>query len=144
MKLLWLLIALVFSSQLFAADAINTPPKKLMVVNPVKSEITLSDIEKRMINKIVLKTCARQTDYQIALGEIGVAREALTSIFQVDLTLTGNENNLKISGVFLDEKNKILINKVVKERVERLHLMRNVELVMESLFVKLPKPQSLK
>ncbi|MBA2403132.1 MAG: hypothetical protein H0V66_00050 [Bdellovibrionales bacterium] len=138
MKFLWLLLILTFSNQVFSADAdaISINPTKLLVINPVASDIVLTDIEKRMINKIMLKACAKQIDYQIALGEIGLAREALMNISQVSLTLNGNEQNLKVTALLLDEKNKIMINKIVKERIERLHLMRTVEEVVEALFKK--------
>lgn len=146
MKLTWLLLTLIFSNQIFAtADDINVnTPYKHLVINPVTSEIQLTDIERRMINKIVLKACAKQTGFQISLGSIGIAREAILHIFQVNLALTGTEQNLKISGNLIDEKNKILIKKVVFEKNERLHLMRNVEKVMEQLFPKASSPQLIK
>ena len=115
-----------------------------MVINPVEAAITLSDVDNRLINKIVLKECAKQTEYQIAMGDIGVSREALFNIFNVNLTLIGSEANLTITGVLLDEKNKIVVNKVVREKVERLHLMRTVEDVMKGLFPKKIEPQLVK
>ncbi len=134
MKFLGLLLG-VFGNMglLFGSDAIPAP-LKLLVINPIKSEIALNDIERRMINKVVLKTCAKQSGYEISMGEIGIAREAGLSIFDVTLSLTGNDSNMVITGVLLDEKNKILLKKISKQGVERLHLMRSVEDVMNGLF----------
>ncbi len=134
MKFLGLLLG-VFGNMglLFGSEAIPDP-LKLLVINPIKSEIILNDIERRMINKVVLKTCAKQSGYEISMGEIGIAREAGLSIFDVTLSLTGNDANMVITGVLLDEKNKILLKKISKQGVERLHLMRSVEDVMNGLF----------
>jgi hypothetical protein len=134
MKLLGLVLGVIWSiGPLLAADVLPAP-LKLLVINPIKSEIILNDIERRMINKVVLKTCAKQSGYEISMGEIGIAREAGLSIFDVTLSLTGNDTNMVITGVLLDEKNKILLKKISKQGVERLHLMRSVEDVMNGLF----------
>jgi hypothetical protein len=144
MKRLWFLLILIGINLGFAADDITEGPKKLLVIKSLHSDIALNDIEKRMINKVVLKICAKQTDYQIAMGEIGIAREAALSIFEVTLSLTGNDANMSISGILLDEKNKQVVKKVTREKVERLHLMRNIEDVMDGLFPKRVKSQLVK
>lgn len=134
MKFLGLMLGVIWSiGPLLAADVLPIP-LKLLVINPIKSEIILNDIERRMINKVVLKTCAKQSGYEISMGEIGIAREAGLSIFDVTLSLTGSDANMAITGVLLDEKNKILLKKISKQGIERLHLMRSVEDVMNGLF----------
>lgn len=144
MKRLWLLWVLMGVNLVFASDDITEGPKKLLVIKSLRSEIALNDLEKRMINKVMLKICAKQTDYQIAMGEIGIAREADLSIFEVTLSLTGNDAKMSISGTLLDEKNKKVVNKITKEKVERLHLMRDIEDVMDGLFPKRVKSQLVK
>lgn len=148
MKFICLFLLLVVSGQALANetdDDISTnTPKKILVISPIASDIVLSDIEKRMINKIVLKACAKKKEYQIALGDIGVAREALLNIFEVSLEISGKENDFKITGTLLDERNKVMLNKIVRTKNERLHLMRNIEMVMETLFEQVPKDQSTK
>jgi hypothetical protein len=145
MKLIGPLFVLLLSGQILASDDIHfNTPKKLMVINPVDSEIILSDVDNRLINKIVLKECAKQTEYQIAMGEIGISVDAHFTIFNVNLTLSGKESNLTITGILLDEKDKIVVNKVERLKVERLHLMRSVEDVMKGLFAKKLDPQLVK
>lgn len=144
MKRLWLLLVLMGVNLVFASDDITEGPKKLLVIKSLQSEIALNDLEKRMINKVMLKICAKQTDYQIAMGEIGIAREADLSIFEVTLSLIGNDAKMSISGTLLDEKNKKVVNKITKEKVERLHLMRDIEDVMDGLFPKRVKSQLVK
>jgi hypothetical protein len=145
MKLIAPLFVLLLSGQILASDDIHfNTPKKLMVINPVDSEIILSDVDNRLINKIVLKECAKQTEYQIAMGEIGISVDAHFSIFNVNITLTGEESNLTITGILLDEKNKIVVSKVERLKVKRLHLMRTVEDVMKGLFAKKLDPQLVK
>lgn len=147
MKFIWLLLMLVTGLALAGEtedDIAKNTPRKILVISPVASDIVLSDIEKRMINKIVLKACAKKKEYQIALGEIGIARGALLNIFEVSLEITGKENDFKLTGILLDEKNKVVLNKIVRTKNERLHLMRNIEMVMETLFEQVSKHQSTK
>jgi hypothetical protein len=145
MKLIGPLFVLLLSGQILASDDIHfNTPKKLMVINPVDSEIILSDVDNRLINKIVLKECAKQTEYQIAMGEIGISVDAHFTIFNVNLTLSGKESNLTITGILIDEKDKVVVNKVERLKVERLHLMRSVEDVMKGLFAKKLDPQLVK
>lgn len=140
MKNLWWLILLLYGHLSFSADDITLGPQKYLVINPVNSQIPLTDMEKRMIDKVILKSCAKQADYQIAIGDIGIARDAFLNIYNLNLTLTGKDSALVVSAILLDEKNKIVITKVVKENVVRLHLMRNIEEVMETIFPKPVKP----
>jgi hypothetical protein len=124
----------------FAQDDIQLGPKKYLIINPTKSSISLTDIDKRQIEKIILKSCTKQTVYQVAMGEIGAATEAKLDISHVSLVLEGKEQELSITATLVDENKKILLNKVRKSHVQRQEMLRSIEDSVEELFKKKQTP----
>lgn len=108
--------------------------KKLLVINPLKTEILLTDVERRMINKVTIKVCAKQRDFQIALGEIGIAKNAQIEIFNIELELLKVENGITVKVLLLDEIKKQVVAKSSISNVEKLHLMRTVETALDNVF----------
>lgn len=113
--------------------------RRLLVVNPLVSEVELSDTEKRLINKVMIKVCAKQRDYQIALGEIGIAKNASFSISNIELSLSKQENGIGVKVVLLDEAKKLVLGKSMAGPVQRLHLLRTIEKSLESVFIRQKK-----
>lgn len=109
--------------------------KTILVINPFTSTVTLSDFEKTQINKIILKATSRQQTYQIALGELGIAKKAKHKIHHVQLDLVKDEGDFhSIKALLIDEKNKKVLNKIIEEKVSRLDLLRTIEDVVLRLF----------
>ncbi len=108
--------------------------KRLLVINPLISEIDLTDVEKRLINKVTIKVCAKQRGYQIALGEIGIAKNAGFGISNLEVSILKKPAGIEVKVILLDEIKKQVLGKVLVERVERLHLLRTIESSMDSVF----------
>jgi len=108
--------------------------KRLLVINPLISEIDLTDVEKRLINKVTIKVCAKQKGYQIALGEIGIAKNAGFGISNLEVSVLKKPAGIEVKVILLDEIKKQVLGKVLVERVERLHLLRTIESSMDSVF----------
>lgn len=108
--------------------------RRLLVINPLISEIDLTDVEKRLINKITIKVCAKQKGYQIALGEIGIAKNAGFGISNLEVSILKKPAGIEVKVILLDEIKKQVLGKILVERVERLHLLRTVESSMDSVF----------
>ncbi len=117
-----------------AQDDIELGPKKYLVLNPVQSSIALNDIDKRQIEKIMLKSCTKQTLFQVSMGAIGVATEAKLDVSHVSLVLEGKEQDLQITATLIDENKKILLGKVRKSHVKKQDMLRTIEDTVEELF----------
>ena len=108
--------------------------KRLLVINPMVSNLELTDVEKRMINKVTIKVCAKQKGYQIALGEIGIAKSAGFGISNLELSVTTQPDGIEVKAVLLDEIKKQVLGIYTLKRVDRLHLMRTIETALDSVF----------
>lgn len=122
-------------------DDIQLGSKKLLVIEPLKSSVSLTELEKTMIDKTILKTCSRQSRYQISLGALGIAKDAGMQIYHVTLALRGKSDAIEVSALLLDETQKTVVGKASASNVSKLNLVRSIEDALASLF---RKPQSTK
>jgi hypothetical protein len=116
-------------------------PPKILIINPLEASLQLTEQDRRLIHKAILKVCAKQTGHEIMLGELGDAQNSSFEVSHVNVSLGGTPESVTLSATLVDEKRKRLIKKIVADRIPRLQLVRKVEDAMIELFA---VPQSKK
>ena len=134
---MWLILfpILLFSSFTFAQTEGEEEAISLVIENP-KIPATFSETEKNQSGKIILKACTKVRGYQIIIGEFDPVIKAKFQVHVVEVEVMMNANsNYTMSARLFDEKTKKLINKVTFENVEKLSYFRELERMMNELFL---------
>lgn len=132
----WILLPILFfSNPSFAQDAVEEDPISLVIENP-KIPKDFAEQEKNQTGKIILKATTKVRGYQIIIGEFDPAKKAKFQVHVVDVEVVYDaHSNLTMTARLFDEKSKKLINKVTYEHVAKISYFRELERLMNELFL---------
>lgn len=130
-KLLFILYLLLNSA--WAQE--NEDLVSLIIATPKFPQGMLEN-ERNQSAKIILKGTTKVPGYQIVIGNFDPSKKAKVKVHVVEVEIERvAEGILKLTAKLFDEKSKKLINKVVRERVEKIAYFRELEKLMNELFL---------
>ena len=130
-----LLFMLLFSNFSIAQIDEEEESVSLIIENP-KIPQNFSENEKNQSGKIILKACTKVKGYQIIIGEFDPVKKAKFQVHVVEVEVLQDEkSNFTMTAKLFDEKSKKLINKVSFENVEKISYFRELERLMNELFL---------
>ena len=107
----------------------------LIIENPKIPQI-FTENEKNQSGKIILKACTKVKGYQIIIGEFDPVKKAKFQVHVVEVEVVQDaKSNFTMTAKLFDEKSKKLINKVSFENVEKISYFRELERLMNELFL---------
>ena len=107
----------------------------LIIENPKIPQL-FSENEKNQSGKIILKACTKVKGYQIIIGEFDPVKKAKFQVHVVEVEVVQDaKSNFTMTAKLFDEKSKKLINKVSFENVEKISYFRELERLMNELFL---------
>lgn len=138
----------LFSVNIFAEEEIAQIPideeidNKYLVIVPFSSDL-INDFETNYVNKMMLQVSTKQIDYQVILSKFKDFKATKSTIIKLSLKIEKKKNGkYEVKTLLVDTRKRIIINKILRIRVKREKLIRNIQIALELLFY--PLEQKLK
>lgn len=118
------------------AQGIGEESAVSLVIESPKIPTEFNETERNQTSKIILKASTKVRGYQIVLGNFDPAKKTKILIHVVDVEVVAdNKGSYSITARLFDEKTKKLINKVEAILVEKNSYFRELEKLMNALFL---------
>lgn len=125
----------MFFNLTFAQDIAEEDLVSLVIESP-KIPKEFNETERNQTGKIILKATTKVRGYQIILGDFDPSKKTKFQVHVVDMEATPDaKGSYTLTARLFDEKSKKLINKVSYQFVEKISYFRELERLMNELFL---------
>ncbi len=131
-------ISLFFLSLLICFGAWSQVPENelpYLFIPEVTIPPEFSEFEKQQINKIVMKGSAKQTQYQVIIGNPTNNKKFKWALYKINVRVTKGPNGIEVVAELKDVRKEKLINTIKENYIEGLEFYRRLEDIINRLFI---------